>query len=100
MTTAKTTSAPKAGAEGYWTIQVVEQDRAKDGRRFVCHAAGDLEARGIAGHLAGSDRATVGYDYYRFDNPAGPHALALAIGTSESVASSEAWAAFTAARRA
>jgi hypothetical protein len=90
---------PASGAEGYWTIQIVNQDRSQAGRRYVCHAAGDAQARSIAQILAGSARTTVGYDYHRIDNPHGAHALRLGVGQSEIVHDPAAWTVLNAARR-
>ena len=86
-------------AEGYWTIEVVNRDRDQLGRRYVCHAHDDAEARAIAGHLTGSGREVGGYDYHRIDNPHGQHARTLAIGQSESIDNPDTWAVLKAARR-
>ncbi len=53
-------SAPAANGEGYWTIQIINQDRSQVGGRFLCHASGDRQAQSIALLLAGSGRTTVG----------------------------------------
>ncbi len=99
MTTSAIAPAPSSAADGFWTIQIIQQNRAETGRRYVCRAADDMEARSIAMLLAGSARTVVGYDYFRFDNPAGVHALTLDIGQSERVESPEAWSAFESARQ-
>ena len=96
MTLAKTAVA---GADGYWTIQLVNHDRAEIGQRYVCHAWDDDQAQSIAGHLAGSANAAVGYDYHRINNPHGRYARALAIGQSEPIEDSDVWAVLQAARR-
>ncbi len=83
-------SAPAANGEGYWTIQIINQDRSQVGGRFLCHASGDRQAQSIALLLAGSGRTTVGYDYHRVGKPAG--GAALAMGQSQSIDSPEAWA--------
>lgn len=91
------TKAPPP-TDAYWTIQVVNADRSAAGRRFVCRANGDAEARSIAGHLSGADRGVLGYDYHRIDNPAGLHARTLGIGQSEAIHDGETWAALLSAR--
>ena len=83
-------SAPAASGEGYWTIQIINQDRSQVGDRYLCHASGDRQAQSIALLLAGSGRTTVGYDYHRVGKPAG--GAALAMGQSLSIDSPEAWA--------
>lgn len=85
--------------DGYWTIQVVNRDRAEIGRRYLCHARNDIDAQSIAGRLAGSDRGVVGYDYHHIGNPPGRYADALAMGQSEPIDDADAWAALQAARR-
>ena len=97
MTTAKTPVVPDT--EGYWTIQIIQQDRAQTGHRHACHARDDAQAQSIALLLAGSARSTVGYNYHRINNPTGKYALAMAVGQSETVNSPEAWTALQAARR-
>ncbi len=92
------TSAPSA-TDGYWTIQVVNADRNAAGRRFVCRALDDFQAQSIAGHLSGSDRGVLGYDYHRIDNPAGLHARTLGVGQSEAIFDGDTWAALQSARR-
>jgi hypothetical protein len=92
------TTSPRA-ADGYWTIQLVHRDRDQTGKRYACRARDDLAARTIAGHLAGSGRDAMGYDYHRFDNPAGQFALTLDLGQSERIDEPDAWAALQAARR-
>lgn len=111
MTTAKTAPAkalaPKAGApkaglaatDGYWTIQIMNRERNDQGPRFVCHAHDDEQARSMAGHLAGSGRDVVGYDYHRINNPHGRYARALGIGESERIVDTETWSVLQAARR-
>ena len=93
------TKTASAGADGYWTIQVVNRDRAEGGRRYICHAGDDGQAQAIAGHLAGAGSGVVGYDYHRIDNPKGRYACALAVGQSEPVDDADAWAVLKAARR-
>ena len=94
MTTAE---SPAVASDGYWTIQMICQDRAQVGLRYVCHAQDDAGARLIAGRLPGATR--VGYDSYRVDNPVGRYALTLEIGQSESVDDPELWAVLQNARR-
>jgi hypothetical protein len=97
-----TTKAASAGADGYWTIQIVdrnERDRTGNGRRYVCHAWDDGHAQSIAGRLAGPDIGVVGYDYHRINNPHGRYARALAIGQSEAIEDPDVWAVLKAARR-
>ena len=95
-----TISTETPAAEGYWTIQVVNQDRGQIGRRYVCRAQDDRQAQSIALLLAGSGRTTVGFDYHRIDNPVGQYARDLAIGQSELVQSADMWAALGSARQA
>jgi hypothetical protein len=99
MTTAKASPAAASSVDGYWTIEIISQDRSRQGDRYVCHAQDDGHAKSIAGHLAGSARTTVGYDYHRIDNPAGRYARALTVGQSERIDDSGAWTALSAARR-
>jgi len=96
MTTGKTAAAAE---DGYWTIQVVNRDRAEIGLRYLCLAHDGAGARSIAGRLAGSARGVVGYDYHRIDNPRGRHASALGVGQSEPVNDAAAWGVLQAARR-
>ena len=106
MTTRKTRPAPVAGAkiavapivaaEGCWTIQIVNQDRTQVGRRYVCHARDDVQARAIAGRLAGSSRSIVGYDYHRLASPSALYATDLKLGGSQSIDNPETWAALRA----
>ena len=91
-------SAP-ISTDGYWTIQVVNADRNAAGRRFVCRAQDDSQAQSIAGHLSGSDRGVLGYDYHRIDNPIGLHARTLGVGQSEAIHDGDTWAALQTARR-
>lgn len=93
------TKTALAAADGYWTIQIVNRDRAEIGARYVCHAWDDDHAESIAGHLADSDDGVVGYDHHRIDNPHGRYARALAIGQSEPIHDADAWAVLQAARR-
>jgi len=96
--TIMTTTRPPA-AEGYWTIQVIRQERAEVGPRYVVHASDAAAAGSMAGHLAGASAAVVGYDIYRIDNPHGAHARQIALGQSESIIDPDAWAVLQAARR-
>lgn len=86
------TSAP-TGDEGYWTIQIVNQDRSQIGGRYLCHALNDRQAQSIALRLAGSGRTIVGYDYHRIAKPRGS---TVAMGQSQSIDSPDAWAAMQA----
>ncbi len=99
MAKASVPAAPAPAPDGYWTIQVILQDRNQIGRRFVCRASGDVQARSMATNLTGSTRATVGYDYHRIDNPHGKYALDLTIGQSQAVEDPDRWAVLGAARR-
>ena len=90
-------TSPASASDGYWTIQMICQDRTQVGPRYVCHARDDADARLIAGRLPGATR--VGYDSYRIDNPAGRYARTLEIGQSESVDDPDLWAALEGARR-
>lgn len=94
-----TTKAASAGADGYWTIQIVDRDRAGNGRRYACHAWDDGHAQSIASELAGADIGVVGYDHHRINNPHGRYARALAIGQSEAIDDPDVWAVLKAARR-
>lgn len=78
-----------ADGPGYWTIQIVQQDRDQIGGRYLCHAEGDRQAQSIALRLAGSARTTVGYNYHRIDPPQGM--AGLAMGSSQSIDSPEVW---------
>ncbi len=89
--------SPAGASDGYWTIQMICQDRSEVGPRYVCHALDDADARLIAGRLPGATR--VGYDSYRIDNPVGRYARALEIGQSESVDDPDLWAVLQSARR-
>ena len=89
-------AAPIAVAEGCWTIQIVHQDRHMVGARYVCHARDDIQARSIAGTLAGSGRSIVGYDYHRLANPSALYATDLKVGNSLSIDNPETWAALRA----
>ena len=86
-----TKPAPTAAATdaGYWTIQIINQDRSQTGGRYLCHAAGDRQAQSIALLLAGSGRTTVGYDYHRVGQPRASDVLVM--GQSQIIDTAEAW---------
>ena len=86
------TKIPSLPASGYWTVQVVKRDQDQIGPRYLCRASDDLQARSIAGHLAGSSTAIVGYDYHRIDPDQERRAPALEIGQSVSIDSPDVWA--------